>query len=97
MYEAMHAMGRSQHFIIQDLVIPAETVEQLIDYLEKNISIYLSGSVLFGQMQTRSCNNTLAQLICSSMLGYEDIHATLLWTLKNSRRKIVVLRRPSKN
>ena len=40
MYEAMHAMGRSQHFIIQDLVMPADTVEQLIDYLEKNISIY---------------------------------------------------------
>ncbi|KAL9106329.1 MAG: hypothetical protein Q9187_008573, partial [Circinaria calcarea] len=40
MYEALHASGQAQTFIIQDLALPNETAEKFIEYVDQNLSIY---------------------------------------------------------
>jgi len=40
MYEALHHSGHAQRFIIQDLALPAETVEEFIEYIDRDFGIY---------------------------------------------------------
>jgi len=40
MYTALHASGQSKRYVIQDLAVPYDTVEQFVDYTDKAFNIY---------------------------------------------------------
>lgn len=40
MYQALHASGQAQTFIIQDLALPSETAQKFIEYVDSSLAIY---------------------------------------------------------
>jgi len=40
MYTALHASGQSKRYVVQDLAVPYDTVEQFVDYTDKTFKIY---------------------------------------------------------
>lgn len=40
MYTALHASGQSKRYVVQDVAVPYDTVEQFVDYTEKAFKIY---------------------------------------------------------